>query len=133
MSKIDAKKIAAYWRKAAKHDYDTMLALFKLKWYSEFLFFGHIVLEKILKACVVKKTKEHTPYTHDLVKLHETAELKLSTNEIDFLDEMNDYNIRARYPDYKLSIYKLCTQEYTKDRIDKISIRYKKLWKQKQY
>lgn len=94
MSKIDPKKITAYWKNTAKHDYETMLGLFKIKRYPETLFFGHIALEKILKACVVKYTKQHAPYTHDLVKLGNLSSLDLTKEEIDFLDEMNKYNIR---------------------------------------
>ena len=37
-----------YWGKTAEHDYNTMLGLFKIKRFPESLFFGHIVLEKIL-------------------------------------------------------------------------------------
>ena len=57
MKKEDVKKIVKYWQKTAEHDFETMLYLFKGKKYSESLFFGHIVLEKILKGLVVKKNQ----------------------------------------------------------------------------
>ncbi len=120
VKEIEPKKISAYWKKTAEHDYETMDGLFKIKRYSESLFFGHIVLEKILKALVVQKTEKHAPFTHDLVKLLSIAETKFSKEDIDFLDEMNTYNLQTRYPDYKLGIYKLCTKEFTRKRIDKL-------------
>ena len=120
MQKIEPKKISSYWQKTAEHDYETMCGLFKIKRHSEALFFGHIVLEKILKALVVNKTEKHAPYTHDLVKLLSISEIKLSKEDVDFLDEMNNYNLQTRYPDYKLGIYKLCTKEFTKKRIDRL-------------
>jgi hypothetical protein len=49
MKKEDVKKVIKYWQKTAEHDYEVMLYLFKGKKYSESLFFGHIILEKILK------------------------------------------------------------------------------------
>lgn len=55
-----------------------MIGLFKIKRYSDSLFFGHIVLEKILKALVVQKTKNQAPYSHDLIRLQETVKLELS-------------------------------------------------------
>ncbi len=127
MQKIDPKQISTYWKKTAKRDFETMRELFQIKRYSEALFFGHIVLEKILKACVVTKTKLHAPYTHDLVKLHDIAELGLQNDDLEFLNLMNDFNIRSRYPDFKLNVYKQCTREFTQKNIEKINLLYQRL------
>ena len=127
MKKEDVKKIVKYWQKTAEHDYEVMLYLFKGKKYSESLFFGHIVLEKILKGLVVQKIESEAPYIHNLTKLSELAECNLSENEMNLLDEVNDFNIRARYPEYKLQFYKQCDKEYTKNYFDEIIKLYKKL------
>ena len=127
MKKIDIKKIVGYWQKTAKRDYETMLGLFRIKRYPESLFYGHIVLEKILKALVVQETKEQAPYIHDLVRLQKIVKLELSKEEISFLNKVNDFNIRARYPEYKLQFYKRCTKEYAKNYLDEIIKLYKKL------
>ncbi len=50
------KQIMNYWKLTAKRDHNVMLGLFKIKRYPESLFYGHITLEKILKALVVKNT-----------------------------------------------------------------------------
>ncbi len=121
------EQVIKYWEKTAEHDYKTMVFLFKGKRYSDSLFFGHIVLEKILKALVVQKTNQQAPYIHDLVRLQEIAGLKLTKEEKSFLNKINDFNIRTRYPEYKLQFYKLCTQKYTKNYFDKIIEMYKKL------
>ena len=127
MEKLNPKKIVKYWQKTAEHDYEVMLYLFKGKKYSESLFFGHIVLEKILKGLVVQKTKDQALYTHDLIKLESIVGLELSKDEMDLLDEVNDFNIRARYPEHKLQFYKQCDEEYTKKYFDDIIKLYKKL------
>ena len=38
----------------------------------------------------------------------------------DMLDLITTFNISTRYPDYKLSFYKKCTELYTADRISEI-------------
>lgn len=32
---------------------------------------------------------------------------------------MNDFQMEGRYPDYNFLIYKICTQEYTKETLEK--------------
>lgn len=127
MNKDIIKKRIKYWTKTASHDYETMIGLFKIKRYSDCLFYGHIVLEKILKGLVVKEIKGEAPYIHNLTKLAELAKCDLPKDELDLLDKINDFNIRARYPEYKLQFYKQCDREYAKNYIDKIISLYQKL------
>ena len=127
IEKIDVEKVVKYWQTIAKRDYETMLYLFKGKRYAESLFFGHIILEKILKGLVVEETKNEAPYIHNLTKLAELAECDLTEEEMNLLDEVNDFNIRARYPEYKLQFYKQCDKEYTKKYFDEIIKLYQKI------
>ena len=115
-----------YWRKTAAHDYDTMEGLFTIKRYSDSLFFGHIVLEKVLKAHVVKKTKRQAPYTHDLILLAEIIQLPFLKNS-ELLADVNQFNTRARYPDQKFEFYKKCTKNYAENYLKKIKHSYKQL------
>lgn len=127
LSNKTVHSIVSYWRKSAEHDYETMQILFRTKRYSDCLFFGHIVLEKLLKAHVVKHTKNQAPPIHDLVRLARYAELYFSEQELDFLDQINTFNIRARYPEYRLHFYKMCTKRYTEKYRAPIVVMYKKL------
>ena len=111
MTKIQVKKITEYWQKTAEHDYKTMQWLLKGKRYSDALFYGHIILEKILKGLVVKETKKESPYIHDLIRLKDMAGLDLPAEIDKFLNRMNDFNIRARYPEYKLRFYRQYSQK----------------------
>lgn len=104
-----------YWLKTSEHDYDTMLYLFRDKRYSDCLFFGHIILEKILKAFVVLKTRESAPITHDLISLINLSGLDISESEKNLLKNVNKFNIRVRYPDYLLQFYRTCDREYAMD------------------
>lgn len=125
MDKENIKKVIEYWQKTSEHDYETMVGLFKIKRYSDCLFFGHIVLEKILKAHAVKNTKEEAPKTHDLVVLAKLAKLELPMEDLEYLKVVNRFNMRTRYPDAKFNFYKLCTREYASLNLDQIKKIYK--------
>lgn len=127
MNTADQKKLVDYWKKTAEHDYETMQGLFQIKRYDACLFFGHIVLEKTLKALVAHVIGDHAPYTHNLIRLAELANMKLSEEETEFLREVNTFNMEARYPEEKLAFYQCCTPEYTETYQNKIDDFYKKL------
>lgn len=84
------------------------------------LYFGHMSLEKLLKGLVVQATGETPPKIHDLVKLARHAILKLDENMLETLKLFNSFNLEARYPDYKLSFYKLCTLDFTTEKFKQI-------------
>lgn len=116
-----------YWRHAAQKDSETIKVLFDGKRYSDALFFGHIILEKILKALVVLETRKEAPKIHNLARLVDLANLDLTQDDKDYLSVVNDFNIRARYDDYKNTFYKICTKGYVADNLAKIDKIYKML------
>lgn len=127
MDKIRVKKLIDYWLTTSEHDYQTMLFLFKSRRYPDSLFYGHIVLEKILKALVVQDIQDEAPKIHDLVELSKKACLDLSKDELAYLKIVNRFNMRTRYPDVKLNFYKLCDLKYTNPHLNKIKNFYQKL------
>jgi HEPN domain-containing protein len=82
--KINIEKVYTHWILRSDHDFKTMLNLYDSKDYHWALFMGHLVIERLLKAQVVKITQAHAPYLHDLRRL---AKLSL----IDFSDEQKKY------------------------------------------
>ncbi|MDI6883175.1 MAG: HEPN domain-containing protein [Patescibacteria group bacterium] len=110
---INIKKVIDYWIKGAEHNYQTAKFLYKGKRYPDCLFFCHLMIEKILKTLVVKETKTHAPYTHQLVDLAKIAKIRLTPEQIDYLTEITEFNIMARYNAYKFDFYKRCTKNYT--------------------
>jgi HEPN domain-containing protein len=109
---ITVKQQIKYWRESAASDRETMKVLFCGKRYSDALFFGHIILEKILKAFVVLETKKEPPKIHNLIRLVELSKLDLNEDTLKYLATVNTFNIRARYDDYKKAFYKMCTKKY---------------------
>ncbi len=115
-----------YWLKSAKHDLKAAKSLFKSMRYDWCLFIGHLVLEKTLKAIFVHQNENKIPpKTHNLVKLAELSSLNLTDEQKIFLDEVNDFNLETRYPDYKHEFYDRCTKEYTDRYFSKIKEYYK--------
>jgi len=117
---MDKKGIVKYWIKSSDNDYETMDFLFRGNNYSWSLFVGHIVVEKLLKAYYTKNIDANTPYIHDLLRIADKAKLELSEEQKNFLDTLTSFNIKARYDDYKLKFYKICTEKFTTIYIGKI-------------
>jgi HEPN domain-containing protein len=127
LSTLKRKQFIEYWQENAKQKVEVMEALYKSKKYSDCLFFGHLALECILKAFVVKDTKETAPKIHNLARLEEMTELNLSSEEIKFLAQVNEFNMEARYPDVKFAFYKMCDKKFTDGYYKGIQSFYKKL------
>jgi len=115
-----------YWLNSADHDLDAAESLFAAGKFDWCLFLGHIVLEKALKAHYVKDNDNRLPpKIHNLVKLAEKTTIPLNIEQKIFFDEVNDFNIEIRYPEYKQEFYKLCTKEYAEKYFNKIKEQYK--------
>lgn len=117
---INVEKIVGYWFETSDDDFKTMANLFKTKDYHWVLFFGHLVLEKLLKAGVVKQTLKNAPFTHDLTKLAKITGFNFSEEQLDDLDTITTFNLNARYDSFKKAFYRKCTYEFTKDWFNKI-------------
>ncbi len=121
-------ELIKYWLNSAKQDWDTVQALLKSHRYMHALFFCHLTLEKTLKGIIVKQGAP--PITHDLLLLAEVAGIELNTEQAQLLSDVNAFNIRARYDDYKNSFYKRATASYTKTYVEKVN--KFKIWLKKQ-
>jgi len=64
------------------------------------LFFCHLVIEKALKANIVKVTSEIPTKSHNLILLLEKTELELGNDYEEFLGILMKYQLEGRYPDY---------------------------------
>jgi HEPN domain-containing protein len=115
-----------YWLNSADHDLDTAESLFSAEKYDWCLFLGHLVLEKGLKAFYVKDNENRMPpKTHNLVKLAEKTTIPLNAELKLFLDEVNDFNLEVRYPEYRQEFYKTCTKKFAEEYLHKIMEHYK--------
>jgi HEPN domain-containing protein len=119
---INIDKTYKHWIATSDKDFITMNHLYNSKDYHWSLFIGHIVIERLLKACVVRETKNHAPFTHDLTKLAKISGFQFSEEQLDWLDTITTFNMNARYDSYKEAFYKKCTYDFTLEWIEKIKI-----------
>ncbi len=119
MNNID---LMNYWIESADEDYDVMLDLKEKNRNTYCLFFGQMVIEKLLKALYAKNNKgaPYAPKTHDLLYLAEKLNLELTEEQEVTLNEITTFNLSTRYDDYKRAFYNKCTDEYTEEKINKI-------------
>jgi HEPN domain-containing protein len=120
MSFITKKDKVKYWLKTADQDWKVANHLFEKKDYSYALFFGHLTIEKILKAIFTDKKDKTPAFSHNLVYLSEKADLELNDENLELLEEVSDFNLEARYPDDKFSFYKKSTSEFTENKLKQI-------------
>ncbi len=97
---INVQKQIEYWINGAIDDMESAKILIERHRLLHGLFFCHLVIEKALKAHVVKITQEIAPRTHNLMYLLEKATVELSENEEIFLGILMKYQLQGRYPDY---------------------------------
>ena len=119
----------SFWMVSAEDDWNVARHLFEKGDYAYALFFGHLTLEKILKALFVFARNDTPPLTHRLVFLAEKSGLVLSEEQQELFETVTDFNLEARYPDEKFSFKKRCTKDFTWHNLERI--REMKQWLQK--
>ncbi len=102
-----------FWIESAQSSRNTAEDLYRTKHYDACLFFGHLMVEKIIKAKIVSQNQE-IPYSHNLLKLADVANITLDDDQKDILNEITTFNIEARYDDYKRSFYYKADEPYAK-------------------
>ena len=117
---FDVKKTVSYWVEGGEYDLGVATAMLKAKKYPYVLFMGHLALEKMLKALVVKKTRAHAPFSHSLPYLLEGSGIKMPEPMQVRLSEFMEFHLEARYPDASKVFYKKCTKGYTEARFKEI-------------
>jgi len=117
---LDIQNITNYWIDSSNGDYKTMIDLFHTGNYGWALFVGHLVIEKLFKAYYAKIHGEYPPMLHDLRRIGEKSGIVFDDYKLIIVETISQFNIQARYDDYKRNFYKLCTKEYTETWIENI-------------
>lgn len=119
---MDNIDLMNYWIKSSDNDYNVMLDLREKKRNTYCLFFGQLLIEKLLKAYYAKMNKNapYAPRTHELAYLANKMNMKLNEKQEDMLETISDFNMEARYGDYKYTFELKCTDEYTNTWIENI-------------
>jgi HEPN domain-containing protein len=75
---MDVEKQVAFWRAGALEDWTVAQELVQNGRHRHGLFFAHLSLEKLLKACVVRQSGDLAPRLHNLVRLAQLTSLSLT-------------------------------------------------------
>ena len=110
---IDVEKLKKFWKEEAEEAFRVADHLIEKEDFSYALFFGHLALEKLLKALCVQKHQAHAPPIHNLVRLAKFADLKFDLQTENDLIMVTAFHIESRYPDYKRSFRDKCTRDFT--------------------
>ena len=97
---IEINKQIDYWKTSAESNIETAELLINGNKYIEGLFFCHLCIEKIVKALVVKQTKNIPPKLHDLFYLADIAKIEITDEQSEFMQILMQYQIEGRYPEY---------------------------------
>jgi HEPN domain-containing protein len=122
-----------YWTDLSDEDLRAADTLLSGKHYLYVAYTCHQSLEKIFKACYTHLLDGTPPFIHRLIRLAELAgfDNRLSDEQKAFIDFVEPFNIKARYPDYKYEVsqrltHSVCTslieqtknlQQWTKEKI----------------
>ena len=118
---LEIQNIIDYWIDSSNDNYKTMFDLFHTENYGWALFIGHLVIEKLLKAYYTKIHRDYPPMLHDLRRIGERAGIIFEDDKLIIIETISQFNIRARYDDYRRNFYKLCTADYTATWIENIN------------
>lgn len=119
-AELDISQIVDFWVTEADEALEVADHLVARADYSYALFFGHLAVEKMLKAQFVFNQEQHAPPLHNLLRLARSAGLDPDEETAEKLTTVTAFNLEARYPDFKRSFRQTCTPEYTARQMDVI-------------
>ena len=117
---MNQNEIIDFWVSEAEESLQVANHLFEKKDYSYALFFGHLAVEKIIKALLTKSTNQQVPRSHNLLRLVQEAHIEITEDQKLALIRITAFNLESRYPDYKKEFRKKCTLQFTRKELKKI-------------
>ena len=108
------------WLERMRYDLDTARAMLKMRKYLYVSFMCQQAVEKGLKA-ILAKHNERIPLIHNLRKLAIMAmvENEMTEEQIDLLEQLTPFAIKARYGSYKKRLSELCDRGKAAEFVDR--------------
>lgn len=117
---FDIEEVVHYWLIEAVEALQVAHHLVEKADYSYALFFGHLAVEKMLKALYASRIKQHAPPVHNLLRLARLAGVEPDEAQTEALITITAFNIEARYPDVKRAFRQKCTPEFAARAMDQV-------------
>jgi HEPN domain-containing protein len=102
-----------YWKKLSDYDIITAKHMFLTKRYPYCLYMCHLSVEKMLKSLVMQKINRNPPFSHNLIALAKELDITFDEVQKNLLADLTEFNIEARYPEWKKEFYKKANKKYT--------------------
>lgn len=116
-----------FWYNQSNEDLNTSIKMYESGIFDWSLFVAHLALEKLLKAAWIKQNNNpNPPKIHNLVKLANSSNIKLTKEREKLYLIINNFQLEARYQSYKDNFKKITTKEFTDNYIKLINKKY--LW-----
>ena len=119
-SEFDTESVVQYWLIEAAEALQVADHLVEKGDHSYALFFGHLAIEKLLKALYTRRLGEHAPPIHNLLRLAKAAGAEPDPSQTEALIAITAFNIESRYPDVQRSFRAKCTLEFTARQMEMI-------------
>jgi HEPN domain-containing protein len=103
------------WFKQAEYDLQTADAMFKTGRCIYTVFMCHLSVEKALKGLYAKRSKKDPPRIHNLNYFCEKIDIEIPSEQLDFIDNLNNLSVPTRYPDELERLLKDYKKENTGD------------------
>ena len=110
---FDVEQVTQFWLIEAEEALTVADHLMEKADYSYALFFGHLAVEKLLKALYAARLREHAPPVHNLIRLSRAVGLEMDEKQVATLITITAFNIEARYPDLKRNFRRQCSAAYS--------------------
>ncbi len=117
---MNQKGIINYWVSEAEESLGVARHLFEKEDYSYSLFFGHLAIEKVIKAILAQRSKQQIPRSHNLLRLAQEADIDITDELKHTLIRITTFNLESRYPDYKKEFRRKCTEQFTAKELERV-------------
>ena len=117
---MNQKEIVDYWISEAEESLGVARHLFEKEDYSYALFFGHLAIEKVIKAILTQRSKQQIPRSPNLLRLAQEADIEITDELKHMLIRITTFNLESRYPDYKREFRRKCTEQFTEQELKKV-------------
>ena len=95
----DYTRYFEHWMGESVESFEIAESVFEKGYYKHTAYMTHLAVEMLLKAHVVKATREMPPKLHNLLRLAELAEISLDDSHAASLRVLNLYQVVGRYRD----------------------------------
>jgi len=111
-----------HWKTGAEDSWQSASVLMNSNHYSMAAFCFHLSIEKLLKGIWVKnKESNFPPRIHNLITLHNGANLNLEPDILAEFSSINSWNLEGRYTEYRTKVYLAINKQFLDSKIENLT------------